>query len=523
MTDFRSALAGAALLALIGGALFFSSLGAHPLLDPDEGRHAEVAREMAEARGIRRLYLPTLDFRPYREKPPAYYWLVTVAFDLLGPGEAGARLPSAVAAFVTVLALYAYAAPRFGVAGALGAGLAAATSLGWFTLARYGNLDMTLTACVALGVLAGLAWLDRPAPRRRLLLPYVLAALGTLVKGPLAIALVAGPLALALLVHRPRPALAELGLGRGLLVAVGILLVLYGPVALLDPSYLGAFATTNLRRWTADAPHAAPVYYYVLWLPVLLLPWTVFAPPALVRAWRDPTRRALVLWAAFVPALLSLPRGKLPTYVLSALVPLALIVGPEVVRVTPDDRRPFLWGLGATLFVALAAAAVGVLLLRTYPVPILGRLAVASLALAWLGVVATLLRRGRLTALPFAVLGVMLTLGPVGVRAIAPAIGAVHSERDAARLIAAAGPAPVILFGIHDPSLTFYLGAPVIYTGDPALVGDVAAGDGLAFVVTSPRHFAEIERALGERAYVWQETPRRRLYANQPRVRNGSR
>src|SRR5436309_9235486 len=221
MTDLPRALAGGVLLALVGGALFFPGLGAHPLLDPDEARHAEVAREMAEARGIRRLLLPTLDFRPYREKPPGYYWLVTAAFGLLGPGEAGARLPSAVAAFVTLLALYAYAVPRFGLAGALGAGLAAATSVGWFALARYGNLDMTLTACVALGVLAGLAWLDSPSPRRRLLLPYVFAAFGVLVKGPLAIALVAGPLAIAALVHRPRPALAELGLGRGILIVVG--------------------------------------------------------------------------------------------------------------------------------------------------------------------------------------------------------------------------------------------------------------------------------------------------------------
>src|SRR2546422_1796458 len=99
MTDLPRALAGAVLLALIGGALFFPALGAHPLLDPDEARHAEVAREMAAARGIRRLLLPTLDFRPYREKPPGYYWLVTLAFGLLRPGGAGPPLPRRVPAF----------------------------------------------------------------------------------------------------------------------------------------------------------------------------------------------------------------------------------------------------------------------------------------------------------------------------------------------------------------------------------------------------------------------------------------
>jgi len=49
------------LLAVVAGVLFFQDLGRYPLLDPDEARHAEVAREMREARGLRRVFLPTLD------------------------------------------------------------------------------------------------------------------------------------------------------------------------------------------------------------------------------------------------------------------------------------------------------------------------------------------------------------------------------------------------------------------------------------------------------------------------------
>src|SRR5690349_18187773 len=201
-TPLGRALGGGVLLALVAGALFFQDLGRYPLLDPDEARHAEVAREMAEARGLRRVFLPTLDLQPYREKPAGYYWLALIARAVAGPGEAAARSVSAIAALVGVLALYAYALPRFGVAGALGAGLVAATSAGWFAFARYANLDMALTACVAAGVLSGLAWLDRPAPRRPPLAPYVAAGLGMLVKGPLAAVLVLGPLGLAALMRR---------------------------------------------------------------------------------------------------------------------------------------------------------------------------------------------------------------------------------------------------------------------------------------------------------------------------------
>src|SRR5882672_7312386 len=419
-TPLGRALAGGVLLALVAGALFFQDLGRYPLLDPDEARHAEVAREMAEARGVHRWFLPTLDLLPYREKPAAYYWLAGLAHGALGPGEAAARSVSALAALLCVLALYAYAVPRFGVAGALGAGLVAATSVGWFALARYANLDMALTACVAAGVLCGLAWLDRPAPRRPPLAPYVAAGLGTLVKGPVAAVLILGPLALAALVRRPRPAPSELGLARGVLVACALGALLYVPVGLLDRTYVAAFAATNLRRWIAASPHAADVYYYLVWIPILFLPWTLLGGPGLVRAWHDPERRPLVVWAAFVPAPLTLPRGKLATYALSAVVPLALIVGPELTRTAlagppPEDRRAIRAG-GWLAAAALVAVALVTLAARAYPVTLVGRTAVAVAALGWALVIAALLRADRLAGVPPAVLGAMLTLYPIGVR-----------------------------------------------------------------------------------------------------------
>src|SRR3989442_1360791 len=95
--------------------------------NPVEARHAEVAREMAAASGVRRLFLPTLDLEPYREKPAGYYWLVACAYGAFGVGEAAARAPSALAALIAVLALYAHALPRWGLRAALGAGLVAAT------------------------------------------------------------------------------------------------------------------------------------------------------------------------------------------------------------------------------------------------------------------------------------------------------------------------------------------------------------------------------------------------------------
>ena len=517
------ALGGAVLLALVAGGLFFQDLGRYPLWDPDEARHAEIAREMAAAHGWRRLVLPTLELAPYREKPPGHYWLVSLAYTALGVDAGAARTPSAVAAWLLVMTLYAWTLPRAGVAGALGAGLVAATSAGWLGLARYANLDMTFTACVTLGVLAGLAWLERPPPRRPPFVPYVAAAAGTLVKGPLAVLLVAGPLGLAALTRRPRPTWRELGFARGIAAGGAIVALVVVPMALLDPETLRGLAATNVRRLAATSPHAAPVWYYGLWLPILFLPWTLLAPVALVDAARDPDRRALVAWAAFVPLVLTLARGKLATYVLPALPPLALVVGPALARVVarrPDmtlsTRALQLSGCLGVLVLGVAAAAAAVAA-RSYPVPALGRAAFATAALAWaLALAVSVLTGNRQHAVPLALLGAVVTLHPVFVRFAAPAVSALHSDHAMAQVLAQAGPAPVIAFGSQAPSLVFYLGTPVVHTEDPRLVRDLFEADAAAFVVTGRRHVAELEALLGPRGRLWYATPRRRLYGNQP-------
>src|SRR6266699_3061217 len=331
------AVGGAALLTLVAGALFSQDLGRYPLLDPDEARHAEVAREMAGGHGLRRLFLPTLDLEPYREKPAGYYWLVALAYGALGVGEAAARAVSALAALVAVLSLYAYALPRWGVA----------------------------------------------------------AGLGLLVKGPLAVLLVAGPLALAALVQRPRPRVAELGLVRGTLAVVALGALLYVPAGLLDASYLSAFAATHVRRLGSESPHAGPIHYSLLWLPALLLPWTLFAPGTLRRAAHDPARRPLLLWAVFVPAVLTLARGKLATYALSALVPLALLVGTELASGRAAEERTTLRLGGALAALALLAGAGAALFAARGHLTLSVRVLLAAAALGWAVGLLLVLRRER--------------------------------------------------------------------------------------------------------------------------------
>ena len=87
-------------LALVAMALWFGLLDHRPLRDPDEGRYAEIAREMLVSGDWT---TPRLNGLIYLEKPPLQYWATAVAFKLLGQGNGAARLFSVLAGLAGVL------------------------------------------------------------------------------------------------------------------------------------------------------------------------------------------------------------------------------------------------------------------------------------------------------------------------------------------------------------------------------------------------------------------------------------
>jgi 4-amino-4-deoxy-L-arabinose transferase-like glycosyltransferase len=222
-----------------------------------------------------------------------------------------------------------------------------------------------------------------------------------------------------------------------------------------------------------------------------------------------------------VPALLSLARGKLATYALSALAPLALLVGPLVTEPwTSRDGDDDDWFRIVGRLVAgglVVAAAAALLLDLVLPVGRVGCVLLMGVALGWAAALIVALRRERPDFVPALLLGVSLTLYPLAVRFVLPAVSALHSDREAARLVAPLGPVPVIAFGGHAHSFGFYAGVSPMETEDPELVRQLFARDDPVFLVTGQSHFEAIEGVLGARAFLWHATERRHLYSNHPR------
>jgi 4-amino-4-deoxy-L-arabinose transferase-like glycosyltransferase len=172
-------------LALVGLVLFGYRLGAPGLMDPDEGRYAEIAREFFV---LKDWLIPHLNLLPYLEKPPLVYWLTALSFKVLGLSEAAARLPSAVSALAGVFLAYGLGRTLWGpTPGVLGA-LVLATCAGYVALGRLLTLDMTFALFLNLGIGLGYLALSRGRPR---LWPWAYVALGlaVLTKGPVALVL----------------------------------------------------------------------------------------------------------------------------------------------------------------------------------------------------------------------------------------------------------------------------------------------------------------------------------------------
>src|SRR5262245_56572192 len=147
--------AHSALLTAVWAAVCLPNLGSPSLWDVDEGHNAEAAREMLRSGNH---VVPTFNYRLREDKPALLYWLQIGAYHAFGVNEFAARLPSALAALLTVLAGYELGRRTFGPGAALLGGLVLASAVGPVAAAHFANPDALLTAFTTLTLL--LFWHD---------------------------------------------------------------------------------------------------------------------------------------------------------------------------------------------------------------------------------------------------------------------------------------------------------------------------------------------------------------------------
>jgi 4-amino-4-deoxy-L-arabinose transferase-like glycosyltransferase len=450
------------LLVLAAALALGVNLNGYRLLDPDEGRNAEVAREMASSNDY---LLPHLDGLPYLDKPVVYFAAAALVMEVLGPTETAARLPAYLFTLATIAIIVAFARRRWGSDAGWLAGLALATMPLVMAYARATIFDSALAFCTTAAILA--FWDDRP------ILAWAAIGLGALTKGPVAILVpLAAAVPHALLTGRPlRKLFPLLGLVAFALVALPWFIAVSARIPEF-PHYV--FVRETLERVTTPKFHrTAPAWYYLPIVPVAAFPWIV---PALARVkhWRwawlarrdNPNAAEAILLACWVLgplAFFTLNQSKLPQYVLPLMPAFALTAARLFAREGIGVACRAYAALAALLGLALASltlwlpAPMALTSAERAAIPstalAVGIALAASAALVWMAVRRSQPMLGA-TGYALVVMTIPLVSGP-----LLAAVGDDRSAATLAQVIRNTQVAGTRVLGISafPPSLPFYL------------------------------------------------------------------
>ena len=348
----RSLLLALLALAALCGLIFGQQLGALGLMDKTEGLFVEIPREMLVSGDW---VTPRWNGELFFDYPVWGYWMVALSFRLFGVSEWAARLPVALAATATVYAVFAVlmlVAPAAEAAHQrLGRSLLGATVLalspGWLGWGRSSVTDMFLASGITLALL-GFVLAHTATPQRPWQRPFgfvalaVFCGIAVLAKGPVGL-LLPGLVMLSFWTLKGT-LFQELRRTPWLplvLLFLGVAAPWYGmATAANGTEFLGRFlGFSNLERFTSVIyDHPGPPWFYLPWVLLLLLPWSLYLPVAAVRlrfwrlsVWRETPPGADLpllglLWLVLMVAFFSAAATKLPGYILPALPGGSLLV-----------------------------------------------------------------------------------------------------------------------------------------------------------------------------------------------------
>lgn len=386
--------------------VWFAPLGLRHLIPSDEGRYAEMAREMFVTGDW---ITPRYNGYKYFEKPPLQTWLNALTFAWFGIGEWQARLYTGLASFAGVLLVGFTGARLFNPLSGLLAAIVLACSPYWNLMGHFNALDMGLAFWMALS-LCSLLLAQRPglpagAVRGWMWACWAAMAFAVLSKGLVGLILPGAVLVLYTLIARDWALWKRLYLVSGLVIFFAIVTPWFVLVQQRNPEFFNFFfIVQQFRRYlTPEQNRPGPLYYFVPVLLVGFLPWLSVAWQSIRHALRMPRQPngfspmlVLLIWSAFIFLFFSTSHSKLISYVLPVAPALALIIGAYLPLMSADRFRRHL--LGYLVFFVVAAFGIIFLayqgdartpnaLYRAFQVWLYAGLAVAgalTLAAAWL-------------------------------------------------------------------------------------------------------------------------------------------
>ncbi|MBU0592116.1 MAG: glycosyltransferase family 39 protein [Gammaproteobacteria bacterium] len=347
------------LLLLAFALIWFSNLDYRHLVKPDEGRYAEIPREMVASGDWT---TPRLNDIKYFEKPALQYWATATAYSLFGEHEWTARLWSGLTGFAGVLLAFLAGRRLFGADAGLNAALVLGSSFLYIGIGHINTLDMGVTFFMTLGLFGFLlAQHSTATPKENRVwmhITWAALACSVLSKGLIGMALPGAVLVLYTLIQRDWGLWKRLHLLSGLALFLLITAPWFIAVSLANPEFFQFFFIHEHFERFLTKTHGRfhPWHYFVPILLLGILPWLILMFESLFKAWKSESaqgfqpRRFLLIWALFIYFFFSISSSKLPSYILPIFPALALLIGDLLVKL---DARQVFWRM---LPVAILAA-----------------------------------------------------------------------------------------------------------------------------------------------------------------------
>ncbi|WP_036769834.1 lipid IV(A) 4-amino-4-deoxy-L-arabinosyltransferase [Photorhabdus australis] len=332
MLNNRACKVGAFLMALFFVLTYLLPLNGRLLWQPDETRYAEISREMLQRGDWIVPYL--LDIR-YFEKPVAGYWINNISQWIFGNNNFAVRFGSVFCIFISAILLYRLAMMMW-----QSRHIAFVTSLIYISMflvlaiGTYSVLDPMFSLWMTAAMVCSFWALKADCTRQRVIAYLVLGlccGMGFMTKGFLALAVPV--IAMLPIVIYQKRFLQTVYFGPlAIISAVAISLPWVIAVAQREPDYWHYFFwIEHIKRFSSnDAQHIAPFWYYIPILILGVIPWLGLLPGAVIKGWKErksnPEMFFLLCWFAVPLLFFSIAKGKLPTYILPCMAPLAMMM-----------------------------------------------------------------------------------------------------------------------------------------------------------------------------------------------------
>lgn len=317
------------------GTLYFILLGTRPLFVPDEGRYAEIAREMVARQDYVTPYLNSIK---YFEKPVLFYWLGAAAIKIGGLNLWSIRSINALLGLIGCLLTYYTTRKCYDRTTGLLAALILGSSTLYFVMSHMISLDLPVTVFISASLFTFLLGTQETHPVKRRALIWTAAAtagLAVLTKGLIGIVFPALIIATWLTTAQQWRVLKQCYIPSAFLIFLLITLPWHILVQTRNPEFFYFYIIEQhfLRYTNKEIGHYQPVWFFIPAFIVGFFPWIVFLPQALWKMLSNIRKKQLlyktdlffILWAVLIFAFFSFSKSKLIPYILPVFPPVAIL------------------------------------------------------------------------------------------------------------------------------------------------------------------------------------------------------